>query len=118
MLEHHLLAFPPGTPQASTNPKVTFFPENKTCSCKTGLLHTLKLVGTAKTKGCSVIFPSPAFASAQRTEGTGSSHGPHAAISKNKIFLLLAKQGRKLLCSNKGRAADCIFILLTLDGFH
>lgn len=29
ILEHHLLAFPPGTLQASTKPKVTFFPQIK-----------------------------------------------------------------------------------------
>lgn len=84
ILEHHLLACPPGTPRASATPKVIFFPSNKSCSCKTGVLLALKLGRTTKSKGCSVTFPSAAEHLHSRSGVQGPT--PHSPILKNKLF--------------------------------
>lgn len=80
------------------------------------MLPALELGSTTKTKGCSVTFPSPAE---HLHSGSGvQGPTPHSPILKNKLFFLLGNQGKEQLCWDKGRAADCILILLAIDGFH
>lgn len=59
ILEHHLVAFSPGTLQASTKPKVTFFPSHKTCpdsGFKAGCTRRGlgKALGVSRASGCNL----------------------------------------------------------------
>lgn len=95
ILEHHLLAFPPGTPWASAQPKVIFFSSNKRCSCKTEMLLALKLGSTTKTKRFSITFPSSVVHLHSRS-GV-QSLTPHSPILQNKLLLAWKSRQREAL---------------------
>lgn len=91
------------------NPKSSFSPSNKSCSCKTEMLLALKLGSTTKTKGCSTTFPSSAE---HLHSGSGvQSPIPHSPVLKNKLFFLLGNQGKEQLCWERGQGCRLHFNL-------